>query len=97
MRVEVVGRQIFGPAYDGVDLLRQLLGLLLQLLMLLHTETPALLTANHETERRRPRSSHLQHLSAGAEVVTFGGVVEHPLNGLDLELGVLWQDDTDTL
>lgn len=35
LRVEVIGGEVFGPADDGVDLLRQLLGLLLQLLMLL--------------------------------------------------------------
>jgi len=37
--VEVIGGKAFGPADDGVDLLRQLLGLLLQLPMLLYTET----------------------------------------------------------
>lgn len=37
---------MFGPANDGVNLLRQLLGFLLQLLMLLHTETQQLLPAN---------------------------------------------------
>lgn len=47
--VEVVGGEVFGPADDGVDLLRQLLGLLLQLLMLLHTQTQQLATANRLT------------------------------------------------
>lgn len=35
LRVKVVGGEVFGPADDGADLLCQLLGLLLQLLMLL--------------------------------------------------------------
>lgn len=43
VRVKVFGGEVFGPADDGVDLLRQLLGLLLQLLMLLHTQTQRLL------------------------------------------------------
>ena len=47
--VEVIGGEMFGPADDGVDLLRQLLGLLFQLLMLLHTETQQLPTANRLT------------------------------------------------
>lgn len=37
LRVEMIGRQVLSPAHDGVDLLGQFLGLLLQLLMLLHT------------------------------------------------------------
>jgi len=32
---------------------------------------------------------YLKELSAGAEVMTFGGVVQHPLDGLDLDLGIL--------
>lgn len=34
--VKVGGGEQLGPAHDGVDLLRQVLGLLLQLLMLLY-------------------------------------------------------------
>lgn len=37
LRVEMIGGEVLSPAHDGVDLLGQLLGLLLQLLMLLHT------------------------------------------------------------
>ena len=44
MRVKVFGGQMLGSADDGVDLVGQLLGLLLQLLMLLHTETQQGLT-----------------------------------------------------
>lgn len=37
--VEVIGGEVLGPAHDGVDLLGQFFGLLLQLLMLLHKQT----------------------------------------------------------
>lgn len=47
LRVEVIGGEVFGPADDGVDLLRQLLGLLLQLLMFLHAQMQRLQTAAH--------------------------------------------------
>lgn len=53
VRVKVVGGEVFGPANDGVDLLRQLLGLLLQLLMLLHTQTQQLLTGTIPTVMRQ--------------------------------------------
>lgn len=42
--VEVIGGEVFGPADDGVDLLGQLLGLQLQLLVLLHTQTQRTVT-----------------------------------------------------
>ena len=46
-----------------------------------------------ETEAVTPTNqrqrTHLQQLPAGAQVVTFGRVVQHPLDGLDLQLGVL--------
>ncbi len=108
--VEVIGSEVFGPADDGVDLLRQLLGLLLQLLVLLHTETQQWLTNStmaavcNQTRldyygphiKWLPLSQcrpHLQKLSARAEVVTFGSIVQHPLDGLDLQLGILRKEE----
>lgn len=37
---------------------------------------------------------HLQELSAGAQVVTLGSIVQHPLDGLDLQLGVLTETES---
>lgn len=41
---------MFGPADDGADLLCELLRLLLQLMMLLHTQTEQLLTDSTITQ-----------------------------------------------
>lgn len=52
LRVKVVGSEVFGPAHNRVDLLCQFLGLLLQLLMLLHehTHTKYSLMSNCKTQ-----------------------------------------------
>lgn len=61
----MVGGQVFGAGHDGVDLVGELLGFLLQLLVL------------------------LQELPARTQVLPFGCKLQHPLNGLDLQLCIL--------
>lgn len=79
LRVKVVGSEVFGPAHNRVDLLCQFLGLLLQLLMLLHEHTHTkyslILTVKPRVIKSMQACPHLQQLSTGAQVVTFGSIV----------------------